>query len=189
MKKQILIFIFLLFSLQLVAQKDTVRVNLLKKGHFLLSFYTPAISPDAPIATGKKGYRGSFGVRVAYSIKPRFYAGLQFSRLTTDDFTAPNLGTTNQVFISNQYAILGRYYPFQKIRFPVYVMGAYGVGGYHNNITEVSGFVQFWQTSAGVHLLRGKLFDLDVYYTNYYQISGKELNAKNTWGLSFNILL
>jgi hypothetical protein len=134
------------------------------------------------------GYRGSFGLRVAYSIKPKFYVGLQFSRLTAEDKDAPN-SNKRQSFISNQYAVLARYYPFQKIKFPIYVMGAYGIGGYHNNITEVSGFLQSWQTSAGVHLFRGKRFDLDVYYTNYYQISGKELNAKNTWGLSFNILL
>ena len=188
MKKQIFITILLLFNLQVIAQKDTIRVNLLKQNHFLLSIYTPVLSKDATILSGKNGYRWSFGLRVAYSIKPRFYTGLQYNRLTTDDFTASNLGT-RQVFISNQYAVLARYYPFQKIKFPIYVMGAYAVGGYHNNITDVSGFLQSWQTSAGVHLLRGKLFDLDVYYTNYYQISGKELNAKNTWGISFNILL
>lgn len=178
----------MLFSSIAFAQKDTVYSKLLKKDIYLFSFYAPTLSKDAPMASSEFGYRGSFGLRMAYSVKPRFYVGLQFSRLTAEDKDAPNLGR-RQAFISNQYAVLARYYPFQKIKFPVYVMGAYGVGGYHNNITDVSGFLQSWQTSAGVHLFRGKRFDLDVYYTNYYQISGKELNAKNTWGLSFNILL
>ena len=160
----------------------------MKQCSYLISVYTPTFSRDSPVYSSSFGYCGSFGLRAAYSIKPKLYVGLQFSRLTAEDKDAPN-SNKRQSFISNQYAVLARYYPFQKIKFPIYVMGAYGIGGYHNNITEVSGFLQSWQTSAGVHLFRGKRFDLDIYYTNYYQISGKELNAKNTWGLSLNILL
>ncbi len=187
MKKYIIIFVFLLANIKLLAQKDTIRVNLLKKGHFLVGFYMPVLSYDQPMGGGM-GYVGSVGIRAAYSIKNRFYAGLQYNRIITDDKDVPNY-VAQRKFISNQYGVLARYYPFQKIKFPVYIMGTYAIGGYHNNIIDNTGFVQSWQTSAGVHLLRGKLFDLDVYYTNYYQISGKELNAKNTWGISFNVLL
>ena len=52
MKKYIIIFALLLANVKLLAQRDTIRVNLLKKGHFLVGFYMPVLSYDQTIVYG-----------------------------------------------------------------------------------------------------------------------------------------